>query len=333
VIGGVPRADYGRAVPVATADAPVTAQTLAVKADRRRRRGYVWITLVLLLAAVAGGTGWYFGAGPGAAVPLPDVAGSTVAEATETLTAAEFEVDRTDTTDPEIEAGRIIDTKPGAGSMILRGSTVTLVVSTGPRLVPVGEYKEKPEDEVRAQFADFRVAEDSIRQFSDLDEGLVLVALDANGTELGATYPEQRAVQLVVSAGPIPDVTGQAYDAAAADLDAAGLVAKRGGEVFSDTIPAGAVTHLEPTTDPVRVGDTVSLTIPTGPDLVEVPNVVGMTRDEAKTALANAGFKYSYSPFWDALPNAITRVAATTPEAGSMQKRGSTISIGITASG
>ncbi len=333
VIGTASRPDFGRAVPVAVGDAPATAQTLAVKADRRRRRGYVWFTLVLLLAAVAGGTGWYFSAGPGAAVPLPDVAGSTVAQATETLTAAEFEVDRTDTTDPEIEAGRIIDTRPGAGSMILRGSTVTLIVSTGPRLVPVGDYKEKSEEDVRARFSDFHVAADSIRQFSDLDEGLVLVALDADGNELGATYPEQRAVQLVVSAGPIPDVAGQGYDSAASELEDAGLVAKRGGEIFSDTVPAGSVTSVNTTTDPVRVGDTVTLTVSKGPDLVRVPDVTGMTRDEAKTALANAGFKYTYSSYIDLAPNSLTKVGELDPEAGSMARRGSTIRMSITVFG
>jgi beta-lactam-binding protein with PASTA domain/tRNA A-37 threonylcarbamoyl transferase component Bud32 len=339
VIGAVPRSDSGSALGVgssiglAVADAPVTAQTLAIKADRRRRRGYVWFTLVLLLAAVAAGTGWYFSSGPGAAVPLPDVAGSTVAEASETLAEAEFDVHRSDTTDPEVEAGRVIRTEPAPGAMILRGSTVTIVVSTGPRLVTVGNYKEKPEGDVRARFSDFQVAADSIRQFGDLDEGLVIVALDADGKELGATYPERRPVQLVVSAGPIPDVAGQGYDDAVAELEAAGLKAERGGEVFSDTIPAGSVTSLKPNTDPVRAGDTVTLTVSKGPDLVEVPNVVGLTRDEARTAIANAGFKYSYSPFWDALPNPITRVVATTPEEGSMVKRGATISLGITASG
>ena len=331
VIGGTPRPEA--AVALAAVPVPATVQTLAVKAGRRRRRGYFWSTLVLLLAAIAAGTGWYFSSGPGAAVPLPDVAGSTVAEATDTLTAEEFEVASTEATDPEIEAGRVIRTDPDPGAMILRGTTVTLVVSSGPRLVPVGDYRERPEADVRAQFADFEVAEESIRQFGDVERGLVIAALDADGNELADTYPERRAVQLVVSAGPVPDVTGKAYDAAAADLAEVGLTADRGGDVFSDTIPAGSVTSLTPTTDPVRAGDVVTLTVSKGPDLVVVPPVTGLSRDEAKAALANAGFRYSYSDFWDAVPDSITQVAASTPEEGSRQKRGSTITLGITATG
>ena len=405
VIGAGPGYDHGRAVPVGAAgaagavgvlDAPASAQTLARKADRRRRRGFVWLTFVLLLAAFAGGTGWFLSS----TMPLPDVAGNTVAEATETLTAAEFQVDRTDATDPEVEPGRVIRTEPAAGDTVIRGSSIEIVVSTGPKLIPVGDYKEKPEDEVRAAFADFRVAEQNVQQFSDVERGRVLLALDPDGDELGATYPERRPVQLVVSAGPIPDVAGQDYDSAvddleelgltvqqrveqfgdldeglvfgvldmagkelttafpaegavqlvvsvgsipdvvgqdyddaAADLQEAGLTAERGDDVFSDTVPAGSVTKVEPTTDPVRVGDAVTVTVSKGPDLVEVPSVVGLTRDEAKTTIANAGFRYTYSPFWDAVPNEITGVAATTPEAGTMQRRGSTISLGITASG
>ncbi len=400
VIGAAASLDHGRAVPIAAAagatDAPASAQTLARKADRRRRRGFVWLTLVLLLAAFAGGTGWYLSS----TVPLPDVAGDTVAEATETLAAAEFEVNRTDATDPQVEPGRVIRTDPAPGDTVIRGSTIEVVVSTGPQLIRIGDYREKPEDEVRAAFADFQVAEQNLQQFSDVDRGLVLLALDADGNELGATYPEQRPVQLVVSAGPIPDVAGQDYDSAvdeleeagltveqnvqqfgdldeglvfdvldvngneltpafpeqgavqlvvsagpipdvvgedyddaAAELQEAGLTAERGDDAFSDTIPAGSVTSVTATTDPVRAGDTVTVTVSKGPDLVEVPDVVGLTRDEAKTAIAEAGFRYTYSPFWDAVPNEITGVAATTPEPNTMQKRGSTISLGITASG
>ncbi|RIJ58731.1 PASTA domain-containing protein, partial [Clavibacter lycopersici] len=80
-------------------------------------------------------------------------------------------------------------------------------------------------------------------------------------------------------------------------------------------------------------GSKVGLEISKGPDLVAVPAVVGLTRDEAKAALDKAGFKYAYSAFWDALPNSITRVASASPEANAMARRGSTVNLGITASG
>src|SRR4051794_11599941 len=45
--------------------------------QRRHGKGWWLITLVLLLAALAAGAGWWFGSGPGSMVPVADVAGQT----------------------------------------------------------------------------------------------------------------------------------------------------------------------------------------------------------------------------------------------------------------
>src|SRR5690606_7755060 len=51
------------------------AAILTAKSDRRRAKGYWLVGLVLLLAGLAGGTGWYFGSGPGSLVTIPTVSG------------------------------------------------------------------------------------------------------------------------------------------------------------------------------------------------------------------------------------------------------------------
>jgi serine/threonine protein kinase/beta-lactam-binding protein with PASTA domain len=331
VIGGT-----GPAVPEERDDEPELApssQALATKTRSRRRRGFWLFALVLLLTGAAGGTGWYFSSGPGAAIAVPDVANLDAASAQSQLEQSGFLVTVENATDPAVGAGAAIGTDPPAGSPLQSGEGVSLIVSSGPRAVPVGEYKDRTEDEVREQFVDFEVLDDTISQFSDVAEGNVIVALDGAGAELGQTYPERRPVQLVVSVGPIPDVVGQPVGVASANLDAAGLMAVPGDEVFSDTITAGSVTAVTPETDPVRVGDSVTLTVSKGPDLVEVPELIGLTRDEAKAAVAAAGFVVRYSAFWDALPNQLTEVVSASPDPGSMQRRGSTINLAITASG
>jgi serine/threonine-protein kinase len=63
----------GRApVPVQeTGPVSPNAGKLRTKSDARRRRGWLAFVLVLVLAIAAGGTGWWFGAGPGAHATIP----------------------------------------------------------------------------------------------------------------------------------------------------------------------------------------------------------------------------------------------------------------------
>jgi len=62
--------------------------------------------------------------------------------------------------------------------------------------------------------------------------------------------------------------------------------------VFDPAVPTGAVIGLQTVTPdaPIRPGDSINLIVSKGPDLVEVPDVVGETIPEAKAALEAAGF-------------------------------------------
>jgi serine/threonine-protein kinase len=65
-------------------------------------------------------------------VAVPDVVGSTQAEAAGTLTDAGFKVVVTDAASDAVPAGDVISQAPQAGVIATEGSTVSIVVSTGP---------------------------------------------------------------------------------------------------------------------------------------------------------------------------------------------------------
>ena len=71
-------------------------------------------------------------AGP-APVNVPDVAGLDQIEATQQLVAAGFRVSKTTEPSSSVDVGRVIRTQPGAGSPQAKDSTVTIVVSSGPK--------------------------------------------------------------------------------------------------------------------------------------------------------------------------------------------------------
>ncbi|MFT2751172.1 Stk1 family PASTA domain-containing Ser/Thr kinase [Clavibacter sp. Sh2088] len=321
---------------------PESVVALAAAGQRRRARGWVLALLIVMLAALAGGTGWYYGQGPGARVPVPAVTEMAVDDAAGTLQGQGFVVARAEEPSVDVAVGHVTRSVPASGTPVDQGSTVTVYASTGPQLLDVPDVVGSTEGDARTRLegVPFVVQEPTVRQYGDAEQGTVVQVLDASGAPIGAQYPEQQQVTLVVAAGRIPDVHGRSVDQAVTTLAQAGLVGEPGKQSFSDDLDKGEVISVYALDqNPVRsglddaAGSKVGLEISKGPDLVAVPKVTDLTRDEAKAALDKAGFKYAYSAFWDALPNSITRVASASPEAGAMVRRGSTINLGITASG
>lgn len=305
---------------------------LAITTKRKRGRGPLLLILVLVLALAAAGTGWWFGFGPGARANVPDgLTGMTVASAELAIQEAELVVGTAiERHDPTVEAGLVITTEPGPGTSLLRGSEVQLVVSLGPRSLPVPAVIGLPESEAIAMLGEFTVdPEASIRQFSaEVSPGAVIDLLGPDGTSLQGVPEllERSEVTLVVSVGPLPDLTRQLLDGATSLLTGAGLEVGTVTEEYSDDIPKGTVVRAVPTTDPVRVGDSVDLVFSLGQELFAIPDVLGMSIRQASEALVAAGFRVADTgareEFYD-----VFRVKAISPAVGEMRPRGSVVTI------
>ena len=77
-------------------------------------------------------------------VDVPDVTGKTYDEASSLLTAVHLRPQRRDVFSDTVPAGKVVDTRPAAGTTAHVGDTVTVEVSKGPRLVPVPDVTGKP---------------------------------------------------------------------------------------------------------------------------------------------------------------------------------------------
>ncbi len=309
-----------RKQPAATGIAALEDQT-----RRRKRRGYWLFALVLLLAGLAGGTGWYFGSGPGALTTVPTVSGLSPEAAAAALADAGFESALGEQHDPEIEEGLVSGTDPEGGTEARRGGTVQILVSLGPRILAVPDVTGMQEDDARDALADFDVAEETDVRYSDVDRGGVIAVLDADGKRVGAEYPEQGALSLVVSAGSIPSVVGTPSAEAEQRLADAGLDVSFAEPQFSNDVAADLVLSAATSTDPVRPGDPIVLTVSKGPDLVPLPDVVGENLADAIDTLEAAGFDVQYS-FPEAFVGLAT-VKSMSPGGGTEQIRNSTVTL------
>jgi serine/threonine protein kinase len=106
--------------------------------------------------------------------------------------------------------------------------------------------------------------------------------------EAGIKVAPGESITVYVSSGAatvkVPQMTGKDQVAAAADLDAAGLVAGTPVQIFSPNVKAGTVVSSTPAPgEAVAQGSTVTVTISNGH--VEVPDVVGQDVGAATTAL------------------------------------------------
>jgi serine/threonine-protein kinase len=105
---------------------------------------------------------------------------------------------------------------------------------------------------------------------------------------------------LVVSTGPaprpLPDLVGLTVERAVANLDQLGLVLAQAPPVYDETVPAGIViSWMVPEQPGLKAGDTVtpkttvSVVVSRGPQPRVVPDLTGMSIDQATAALATQG--------------------------------------------
>ncbi|SKC52998.1 Stk1 family PASTA domain-containing Ser/Thr kinase [Okibacterium fritillariae] len=320
--------------PVDADDAPTV---LGRQSNARRRRGYWLLALILLLTAGSVGTGLYFGAGPGAQVAIPTVVGSSVEDADAALEELELVPAHAQVYSLEVAPGMVMDAKPGAGASVARGTTVTLTVSQGPQPVTLGVLAGRPLPEVQAEFDQNKLTVGAVTKnfVADIPADTIISASrqsDGGDMSQGGDTAQGQTIDLVVSAGPIPDVAGQTLENATTTLATVNLgVGEKKQSQFSDSVPAGDVIGIVPPAadQTITEGSQITLIISKGPDVVTVPDLAGKNIADAKAALEQLGFTVKVTTIvpenaWN-LPG--LTVTGSDPAAGTAIKRGATVTI------
>ncbi|MFJ4176035.1 Stk1 family PASTA domain-containing Ser/Thr kinase [Microbacterium sp. NPDC089696] len=329
-----------------TPEAVDNATLLRRRSSRRRARGALLLTLVLLLATIAGGVGWWFGSGPGSLVAVPSVAGLSYDDAAAQLSAEGFVPARAEENSVDVDRDLAIRTDPDDGARLDKGATVTVYISIGPAGHTVDALNGKDEQEARDYLADLNVnvTEESLVLFSDADEGRVINAYvtprdggDVYACGEGCEILEDDTVELYVSAGAFPDVSGMTVDQATSTLTDKQLqVNPEIAYAFSEKLAKDLVIGVadRATQGNWRPGDTVQLIVSKGPELFPVPDVTDKTLVEAKQILESAGFTATYAA-WGDLPGfaEMARVTAQDPGSDKTLPRGGTVKLTIQLSG
>ncbi|MER6632482.1 Stk1 family PASTA domain-containing Ser/Thr kinase [Streptomyces sp. NPDC000987] len=249
------------------------------------------VAAVLLVLGVTAGV-WYINSGQFTRVPA--VLAKTQTQATQQLQRAGLDLGKvrhaySDT----VKRGTVISSDPAPGARVRDNASVSLTISDGPEMVRVPDLQGDRLDRAKARLkADGLEPGMVTSAFSDaLPKGFVI----STDPEAGSSRHAGSAIALTVSKGSpvdVPDVTGEDLAKAKADLAAAGLKVKVAAVQINSEYDKGLVAAQTPASGKqLAEGDTVTLTVSKGPEMVEVPDVTGDSVDDATKALEAAGFK------------------------------------------
>ena len=252
-------------------------------------RRIIWVlgAVAVILASVL--VAWYVSAGRYTSVP--QVTGFPQALARTELTGLDLTVRvghaRNSNT---VAAGHVVATSPAAGSKVKNHGTITLFLSLGPVKVKVPQVSGQAEaaavSALRA--AGLKVATPVLTPSATIPAGTVI----GTSPPGGSLTPKDKPVTVTVSSGPpLPSFVGQQFAAAQVQAAAGGYQLNQVTDTKSSQ-PAGTITGQSPAAGtPVTSGEVVTVDVSAGPPETSVPDVQGMSVDQATAALQQAGFQ------------------------------------------
>ncbi len=253
------------------------------------RRIGVWIALGVLLLAAAGAGGWWLT--QRASTKVPAVAGLTESQAITQLRADGFSVHEANAvTSNTVRAGDVVRTTPAAGAKLHKGAIVTLIPSSGPRLIKVPDVSGQQLPDARQALRRDGLTAGQVHKVasSSVDAGIVISTSPAAGLR----WPQTKPVTISVSEGPpLPNFVGQNVQAIQAWAGQNGIQLNVQQDANSDQ-PQGTITKQSPAANtPITQNETVTVFVSNGPPQVNIPDVTGKNVNDARHQLEQAGFK------------------------------------------
>lgn len=245
-----------------------------------------WIVLLIALVIGMALGGWWFTTGRYGEIPT--VIGMDKATAQATVEEAGFSSTLDERYDNKAEKNTVMGTDPAKGQKAVRGSEVAVLLSLGKPTVPdpgtnssLQYYTNKLTDRT------LKVKKGDDVYSDEIAKGHVAEVQPAAGTEVntGST------VEVRMSKGKrpvtVPGVKGQERDRAKKTLEKAGLQVAEETEEFNKDIPSGQAIRTDPKEGAeVESGSEVTLVLS---NAIEVPDVQGLSIDDARKALREAG--------------------------------------------
>ena len=202
--------------------------------------------------------------GPGEST-VPDVTGKTEDQATTALTRAGFDVNTKTEASSDVAKGLVISQDPAGAATAVKGSTVTITVSSGTDQVTVPNVSGQSQSSAEQAIRNAGLVPSASTSPSSGDTPGTVISQDPGG---GGKADRGSTVNIVIASAPanvtVPDVVGNTAS------DARFKLVNAGFKVTSDTAdssePAGNVIDQNPASGvSVAPGTTIVITVSNGP--------------------------------------------------------------------
>ena len=193
---------------------------------------------------------------------------------------------------------KLIWTLVAVGIVAVLAIIAMMLLNQGDKASPEAHFPDltgltQAEAEQKLKADGFTTTPDVSTERNDTIEEGKFVSANFDANDL---VPVDAAIKLVFSAGPnattVPNVKGMTQEEARAALEKAGL---KVGSVETEDVPKaaqGEATRTDPAADEqVASGSSVVLYLATG--MVELPDLRGMSMDDAKAAIDKLGLRYN----------------------------------------
>jgi serine/threonine-protein kinase len=261
---------------------PAATEAELVYHSHRGLKVLIASALVLLLGL---GAGWWFSSGPGGFEIMPNLTSRSQAEAENLVGSLGASVVIVSESSKTVTSGLVISSQPAAGT-IYWGGPVTITVSSGPKLVTVANLVGKTLVEATAQILQSGF---SLGKVSSWFNAATIATVYAHSGGGSTRVAEGSPIDLEISLGSIPIVSGLDQATAINLVQVAGLKVKTVTTEYNETVAKGQAIALIPLSEPLGKGGEVNLVVSKGSDIVVMPKVVGETIRASKTLLESLG--------------------------------------------
>ena len=304
------------------------------KKPSKKKLAIIGSALLVLLAALL--TLFFVYGGGHNEVSVPSVAGLSESAARSKLTNAGFKVaDQTvSITSDKIAEGKVVKTDPEAKAVVQKGRTIVLYLSSGSQKIKIKDYTGTDYKETLTALLKLGFKHAQIKKTEKYDDtvekGKIISQTPTAGSEVA---PTKDKLSFVVSKGPKPvkmgNYMGMQVNDAIADLNARGITSSQIKQTYQTSEqPEGTVLSQNPSSDAQIIPGktTITLVVSSGSDQVELPNLVGLTRDQVQSQADEKGFKVNFEEeYSDQTPAG--QVISMDPQAGQKVKKNSSVTV------
>jgi serine/threonine-protein kinase len=218
---------------------------------------------------------------------VPTLAGYSVKQASAALTADGFSIkQQAPVHSNSVAQGQVVGTSPTG--RVARGTPIALLVSDGPFTSVVPKVAGETLAAAKAALQRVHLVSTTQNVASTSPAGTVI----GTNPGAGASWPQTKTVAIEVAASlPVPNFVGQNVQVAQQWASEHGLTLNQQADNTSQQ-PAGTVTNQQPPANSAyQQGETITVEVSSGPQLVNVPDVTGLSLTQATQELQQAGFK------------------------------------------